>query len=668
MAHNVALNTLERSIHRPAVSSTISWRPLLAAVLTSIGYFFGARLGFALTFQDHPVSTLWPPNSILMAALLLTPYRWWWFILLTLFPTHLIIELHSGVPLTMVLCWFVSNTSEALIGALIIRRFSDAPVRFDSIRRVLVFLAAALLAPFLSSFLDTFFVLLNGWSKQGYWHVWRLRFSSNVLAELTVVPVIVVWFRERISTQLRLTFWRTIETAALLVSLLCVVWAVFSWDWGGATASPAVLYAPLPILIWAAVRFGPKGVISCLALVAFLASWSAVHGRGPFVGQSPEENALSIQLFLIVIAIPLMFLAAVLMELSRAQRIASQNEDKLRLALGAAQMGTWDWHVVNDSTMWSDETKRMFGLAPSDPELTPAGFYSLIHPDDREVVQQAIERSVTNGGPYEAEYRIAQTDGSFRWIRGKGKVLSDDSGKPVRMVGINVDITKRKEAEAELLQSNLQVRALAGRLIGAQEDERRRISRQLHDDLNQKLATLSVTIARLRRKPLEESDMVVQLTKLYGQTEDLSNDIRQLSHDLHPATLEHLGLADALASHINEFQNDEGVPTSFTCRLPSEGISFEVSVCLYRIALEALRNIAKHARAKSVAVRLTEDEEFVTLEVDDSGVGFDVETAKRGSGLGLLSAEERANLLQGTFDVNSTLGQGTKLTVRVPLQ
>ena len=155
---------------------------------------------------------------------------------------------------------------------------------------------------------------------------------------------------------------------------------------------------------------------------------------------------------------------------------------------------------------------------------------------------------------------------------------------------------------------------------------------------------------------------------LYGQTEDLSNDIRQLSHDLHPATLEHLGLADALASHINEFQNDEGVPTSFTCRLPSEGISFEVSVCLYRIALEALRNIAKHARAKSVAVRLTEDEEFVTLEVDDSGVGFDVETAKRGSGLGLLSAEERANLLQGTFDVNSTLGQGTKLTVRVPLQ
>ena len=140
MAHNVALNPLERSINRPAVIHPIPWRPLLAAVLTSVGYFFGARLGFALTFQDHPVSTLWPPNSILMAALLLTPYRWWWFILLAVFPTHLLIELHSGVPIPMVLCWFVSNTCEALIGASFIRTFTDAPLRFGSIGRVGVLL------------------------------------------------------------------------------------------------------------------------------------------------------------------------------------------------------------------------------------------------------------------------------------------------------------------------------------------------------------------------------------------------------------------------------------------------------------------------------------------------------------------------------------------------
>jgi PAS domain S-box-containing protein len=568
----------------------------------------------------------------------------------------------------MVLCWFVSNSFEALIGALIIRRFSDGPIRFDSIRRVVLFFAAALMAPFLSSFLDAAFVVLNGWGGRGYWQVWRLRFLSNVLAELTVVPVIVMWVRDGASTLRSISLWRTLEAAALVIFLTAVGLTVFSWLPASSTPSPAVLYAPLPILLWAAVRFGPKGVNTSLAVVAFLAIWSAVHGRGPFIAQSPEENALAMQLFLIVIAMPLMLLAAVLMELGRAQREARQNEDQLRLALNAAQMGTWDWHIVDGSITWSDESKRMFGFVPTDPEPSSEAFYSMVHPDDRDIVRHAVELSLAKGTPYEAEFRIEQPNGSFRWIRGKGNVLSDDSGKPVRMVGINADISKRKEAETELLQSNLQVRALAGKLIRAQEGERRRISHQLHDDLSQKLATLSVIIGRLRRKPPAESDMVVQLTNLYEQTKDLGNDIRQLSHDLHPATLEHLGLADALASYITEFQNDEGVPTSFTGRLPSEGISFEISVCLYRVALEALRNIARHARAKSVAVRLTEDEEFVTLEVIDSGVGFDVETAKRGSGLGLLSAEERVYLLQGSFDLSSSPGHGTKLTVRVPLK
>ena len=668
MAQNIVLNTLERSTKRSAENNTIAWHLVLAAVLTSIVYYFGARLGFALTFQEHPVSTLWLPNSILLAALLLTQYRWWWLVLLAVFPAHLLVELHSDVPLSLVLCWFVSNTSEALIGATIIRRFSDAPTRVDSIHRVAVFFAAALIATSLSSFLDAGFVILNGWGKQGYWHVWRLRFFSNVLAELTVVPVIVMWIRPGVMTVRRVTFGRALETAALITSLLFVGLGAFSWHQLGSISSPAVLYAPLPILLWAAVRFGPKEVNTSLVVVAILATWGAVHGRGPFTAPSPEENALGIQLFLIVFAIPLMFLAAVLKELSRAQRIASENEDQLRLALGSAQMGLWDWRIADELTTWSDETKRMFGFQPADPELSSDEFYSLIHPDDRNRVRQAIDLSIAEVSPYEAEFRIAQPDGSFRWIRGKGKVLSDNSGKPVRMVGINADITKRKEAEAALLQSNRQVRALAGKLISAQEGERRRISYQLHDDLSQKLATLSVIIGRLRRKPPEEAEMLVQLTNLYEQTEDLNNDIRQLSHDLHPATLEHLGLADALASYITEFQNEEGVPTSFTCRLPSEGISFEISVCLYRVTLEALRNIARHARATSVAIRLTEDEEFVTLEVVDSGVGFDVEIAKRGSGLGLLSAEERVNLLQGSFDIRSVPGDGTRLTIRIPLK
>jgi len=668
MAHNIALDTLQRSIERSSGANIIAWRrPLLAAVLTSVAYFLGARLGFALTFHEHAVSTLWPPNSILLAALLLSPYRWWTIIILAVLPAHILVELNSGVPTAMVFCWFISNTLEALIGAIIIRRFSDAPTRFNSIRRVSVFFTAAVTAPFVSSFLDSAFVILNGFGDDGYWQLWRHRFCSNVLAELTVVPLIVIWFRKRSPNPPRLTARRALEVAALTIALWTVSLGTFSWSSTSSTSSPAVLYAPLPILLWAAIRFGPKGVNTSLGVVAFLATWSAVHGLGPFVAQTPEENALSIQLFLVVIAMPLMFLAAVLMELRRAQKVASENEEQLRIAVSAAQMGLWDWHIAADSTTWSDETKRMLGFRVSDAALSLEPFYAQIHPDDRNMVRQAVEMSIEKRMPYEAEFRFAQPNGTFRWIHGKGKVLSDYSGRPVRMVGITADITKRKEAQAALMQSNLQVRALAGKLIRAQESERRRISHQLHDDLSQKLASISLIISRLRRKPPSESEMMVQLTNLYEQTHDLSNDIRQLSHDLHPATLEHLGLADALRSYISEFQNEEGIPTSFTCQLSSDEMSFEVSVCLYRVTVEALRNIARHSRARSVAVTLTEDEEFVTLQVVDSGHGFDVEIAKRGNGLGLLSAEERVKLLQGTFDVSSTPGDGTRVTITLPL-
>jgi PAS domain S-box-containing protein len=370
-----------------------------------------------------------------------------------------------------------------------------------------------------------------------------------------------------------------------------------------------------------------------------------------------------------LISMPLMFLAAVIQELGRTQEKARQNEDRLTMALNAAQMGTWDWHITDGATKWSDQTKRMFGFSRSDPEVPPEVFYSMLHPADRAPVEEAINRSIKDGTPYEAEFRIPQPDGSIRWIRGKGKVVLDDEGKPLRLVGVNADITGRKEAEGQLLQSHRQVRTLAGRLINAQEAERRRLSRELHDDLNQRVATLSVAISRLKRKlPAPQQEIIVELNQLYDQTNDLSNDIRELSHQLHPSTLEHLGLAEALEAYIGEFERETGIPTSFSARLTSEKIAFEISVCLYRIALEALRNVARHSHAKSSSVLLEEHEQVLTLKVVDYGVGFDVEAARRGSGLGLISAEERVNLLQGTFEVASIPTKGTQLTAKIPLR
>src|ERR1044071_3555710 len=169
-------------------------RRACAALLVAGGYYAGAQIGFALTFQPHRVSTLWPSNSILLAALLLSPVRSWWLLLLATFPAHLLVQLNANTPLAMSLSWYVSNCSEALIGASILRYLIKSEMRFDVTYHVGMFIFISFLGPFLSSFLDVALVILNRYGDVPFWAVFRMRFFSNVLATLTVVPVIVTWW------------------------------------------------------------------------------------------------------------------------------------------------------------------------------------------------------------------------------------------------------------------------------------------------------------------------------------------------------------------------------------------------------------------------------------------------------------------------------------------
>jgi PAS domain S-box-containing protein len=222
--------------------------------------------------------------------------------------------------------------------------------------------------------------------------------------------------------------------------------------------------------------------------------------------------------------------------------------------------------------------------------------------------------------------------------------------------------------EEKLLQSHRQVRSLAARLISAQESERRRIALQLHDDLSQNIATLGLAISRLKRKLPDSRERVVdELDQLGQHTNELTTQIRRLSHQLHPAALEHLGLVAALESQVTDFGREEQIEVKFSSHLKMEKIPFDVSVCLYRVALEALRNVSRHSGASSASVSLIEDQDSLKLEVSDSGSGFDVESVKRGIGLGLVSAEERVHLLEGTFEVRSKPEIGTTLVARIPL-
>jgi len=433
----------------PSLRLTSAARMAALAILVASAYVVAARIGLALTMQPHPVSTLWPPNAVLLALLLLVPTRAWALVLLSALPAHLAVELHAGIPLPMVLCWFVSNSTEALIGAGLIRRWGGGSTRLDSAERVATFLLAAFLSVFLSSFPDAAFVKLNHWGSGSYWHTWHTRFFSNVLATLTLVPVIASLGNARLAALRQIPARRVVEAVTLFGLLLGVCMFVFMGREGKGT-SPALLYAPLPLLLWAAIRFGPAATSGCLLAVALLAIRGAVNGHGPFTLSEPESNAFSIQLFLIVTAIPFMTLAGVVREHTQSREAIRQSEEQLKLALEAAQLGTWEWQLRADRVSWSDKSKEIFGVTDTPDHFTIDRFLGLVSSEDRPSVAATLRRAAEDGAPYETEFRVGATDGEPRWVLAKGEALFDNVGRTTCLLGVNADITERKLAYATL--------------------------------------------------------------------------------------------------------------------------------------------------------------------------------------------------------------------------
>ena len=435
------------------------FRTLVTGACVFVGYYLGARLGFALTFQPHPVSVLWPPNSILVAALLLTPPRVWWFVLLAAFPAHCAAQLQSDVPPLMILCWFISNSCEAVISAGLTRYLVGEPIRFTNLREAGIFcLCAVLIGPFLSSFLDAAFVVWNHWGQDAYWKLIRIRFPSNALAALIVVPLIVTWVRNGIPRLRRARLSSYLETCVLFLSLCSVSYAVL-YEFGP-RADSALLFLPLPFLLWAAVRFGSLGASSAISIVGLLAIWSGSHGHGPFSGGTVEQDALSIQIFLIVLAIPLMFLAAVIEERAKGEADRRESEVRMSLAADAAHLGLWVWNIPGDELLVTDKWRKLFGFAESEP-VNFDRVLQIVHPADREHMKQLVQHMFEHGREYENEYRIMRADGSTRWIAGHGNVELDERGKPAFARGVSRDITKRKIAEEELRESEARFRTVA---------------------------------------------------------------------------------------------------------------------------------------------------------------------------------------------------------------
>lgn len=259
------------------------------------------------------------------------------------------------------------------------------------------------------------------------------------------------------------------------------------------------------------------------------------------------------------------------------------------------------------------------------------------------------------------EYRLRRHDGEYRWLLDIGVPRLSDEGSFVGYIGSCVDLTDRKLAETALA-------SVSRRMIEAQEQERTRIARELHDDFSQRMAILSIELDLLRRDiPGLSGDALNRMDSVRRQAQEFATDIQALSHELHSAALDHLGIAVAMRGFCQEFGDKQKLEIDFQSQDLPNPVSRDVALCLYRVLQEALHNAAKHSRGSRFNVQLLGTPGDIQLTVRDDGVGFDVESVNKKRGLGLISMRERVKLVNGTFSIASQLDLGTEINVRIPV-
>jgi PAS domain S-box-containing protein len=379
-----------------------------------------------------------------------------------------------------------------------------------------------------------------------------------------------------------------------------------------------------------------------------------------------REEATGMRTFRLVAAIAaivcLACIAYVKERLAKIELISlvGLSNNRLRLAMESGRTVGWDWDIKSGRDTWFGDLKSMFGI-PSDTFVGRVeDFHRRIHQQDREGVAKAVKDAMNGHQPYAAEFRILWPDGTVRWVAAKGTFYYATNGDPERMLGMAADITERKQAEEALA-------SVSRRVMEAEERERNRIARDLHEDIGQRLALLAIEIERLKTDPRQTNEMLNHMDVVWKQTLEVLDDVKACAHELHSPRLEYLGIAAVMRSFCEEFGKRRKVEIDFRSHDLPGLVSPDISLCLFRVLQEALYNAVKHSGVRRFEVQLWRQSDTVNLTVSDSGVGFELEAATKSRGLGLLRMEERVKLLKGTSSIESQPKRGTSIHAQIPL-
>ena len=626
-----------------------------------LAYYIAGKLGQATTnIRSSNLGPVWPAYGIALAAFLAYGPRIWPAIAASAF----IVAFSSPVPALAAAGQAVGAAVAALAGATSLRRIPHFDPSLSRLRDAVGLIAFGAFGS------ATISASIGMWSLfvthvqaySGLPSAWLIYWLGDSTGVLLVTPLV---FAGRRLFDIR-SGARAAEGAALLIVLTAACFLIFSDPPIFSVRLRVLAFAVLPLVMWAAIDFGIGGASLSVFIIATIATLATAFGRGPFAADSPFINAVLLDVLFAILAVTGLMMAAVIAERARAEnererlvREQSRMEARLHLAtiVESSDDAIFSTDLEGNLLSWNPAAQRIFGFASSEVIGRPA---SMLFPKERADEEETLFQRFRAGERIERYETVRVTKGGVKIdVSLTISPLTDTTGTLVGAAIIARDISDQLRAQRALS-------SVSQRLIHAQEEERARIARELHDDIGQRLALLAGNIADLPAVP-GSSHEPNRTTKLKHLVSEIAIDVQALSHELHSSKLEFLGLTAAIKGFCHDLAEQKNVAVDFVTGIADTRFPANLSLCFFRVLQEALHNAVKHSEATRFEVELWQSDGDLHLQVSDSGQGFDVNEATTGHGLGLVSMQERLKLVNGELAVDTEPGRGTRIHARAPL-
>ena len=651
---------------------------LAQTTIVFAAYFVAGKLGQATSnIRSGNLGPVWPAYGVALAAVLLYGYRIWVGIAAAAF----LVAFLSPVSEVAAVGQATGATLAALIGVFLLCRIAKFRPSLSRLRDALALIVLGAFGSALVSASIGVSVLYatHVQAYSGLGSAWLIYWLGDSTGVLLVTPLVLTFPNLlRIRPQVRVA-----ELAALLLLLTVGCFIVFGDVTFISVRLHVLAFAVLPFVIWAAIRFGVSGAALATLIVATIATVETALGSGPFAQNTQFTNAVLLDVFFAVLSVSGMTLAAVIAEREQGEREREQlvrkqaatearlqgeealreSEDKLRLLLDSTAEAIYGIDLEHRCTFCNPAFLRTLGYEHVD-EVLGKNIHNLIHHARADGTLLPAEecrahRVTQTGEGVHAEDEVFWRANGTCFPAEYWSYPQRRGHEVVGAVVAFIDITERKLAEAALAN-------VSHKLIEAQEQERARIGRELHDDIGQRLALLAIKLQQLEQSADLPPEVRSHTSELWKQTTEIATDIQYLSHELHSSKLQYLGLVAAMRSFCREFSEQQNVEIDFQTHDLPNPLSPDVSMCFFRVLQEALHNASKHSGVRHFEVRLWGTSDETHLTVRDSGAGFDREAAKQSQGIGLITMEERLKLVNGTLTIESQPKRGSTIHARVP--